>query len=407
MFERTVGTSARLALKVACHALILIPLLDNHVSASVAVVPKPNQMSVDETAPPFLFTSSTRILFEAGHADLQQVGGYLHTLLSTQIPGLGAVQPHGGGAQPSGTVLLTTAGSDASLGDEGYELEANASQITIRALDRTGAFYAVQTLRQLLPVDIERPAPVPVSWSVPQASIQDKPALRYRGYMLDVSRTFFPKRYLLRQIDLMALHKNNVFHLHLADDQGWRMESLVYPSLHETAAFWDPSATDIFGEGYYTQQELNEIVEFAAERNIEIIPEVDLPAHSLALLHALPELACNQPRYASEFPVLPWEQWGVTSHEPVCPAPEANYDILGAALEEVAALFPSPFFHAGNDEVMVLDGWNSSPEVAALRAQEGLHSNAQVHAYFSKRVEEILNASGKTLIAWNERSCLP
>lgn len=378
--------------------LLVVP----DVPATVALIPWPNQISIDQQAAPFIFDAETQILVEADREDLLGVATALRALFDVQLPGLATPEFEAAGGIPPGSVLVTSQGADPSLGDEGYSLEVEQTGITIRAMDRRGAFWAVQTLRQLLPIDIERNDHVAQAWTVPQVSIVDRPAMRYRGFMLDISRTFFPKRYLMRQIDLMALHKNNVFHLHLTDDQGWRLESQVYPALHEQGSSWDVTAIDTFGDGYLTQAEMQELLDYARDRNIEIVPEVDLPAHTLALLRALPGLACNQPRGSSEFLILPWEQWAVTSHEPLCPAPEANYAILDAILGEIAELFPSPLLHVGGDEVLDVAAWNTSAEVADLAAAEELATHAEIQAYFSKRIETILAGHGKTMVAWNE-----
>ena len=382
-------------------AILALLIFITPAVALVSIIPKPNQMTVNEAALPFVISSSTRIMAGAGDTAAIGVANMLRAMLLTQIPSLAAVSEYSGQDPAAGTILLTRSGADTSLGEEGYIFTANKDAAVIRAVNRKGLFWGVQTLRQLLPYQIESTAlESGITWSIPEITITDKPLYAYRGLMIDLSRTFFPKKYLLHYIDLMALYKNSKFHLHLTDDQGWRVESLVYPQLHQKGAFWTSGANPTFGDGYLSQQDVRDIVRYAADRNIEIIPEIELPAHSRGMMHAMPELACNQPRNSDEFNIWPFLQNAVTSFEPICP--DNRFGILDTIVNEFAALFPSRYLHLGNDEVQVFGAWNSSAEVQTLKSREGLSNNTQVQAYFSKRMETILKNHGKTMMTWNE-----
>jgi N-acetyl-beta-hexosaminidase len=379
---------------------VLSIILSVTLNATVTIIPKPNSMNVNITAEPFVINKNTKILVEKANNEALNVAEFLHSFLSIQLPGLPNVEEE---LTPRvvNTVLFTTKGADKNLGEEGYTLMATKDSITIRATGRKGLFWGLQTLRQLLPERIEMPTIVhDVSWTVPDVSIIDKPVYKYRGCMLDVSRTFFGKEYIKHYIDILSLYKNNVLHLHLTDDQGWRIESKKYPQLHLKGSVWHETAPVKIGAGYYTQEDIKEIVAYALERNVNILPEIDLPAHSCALMHAMPELATNQPRHSSEFKILPFQESGIYHHEPICPV--RSYSILDTIIKEVSALFPFEYFHLGGDEVQVVDAWNRSADVANLKKTEGLTSNKQVEAYFSKKMEQILKKYNKKMVTWNE-----
>lgn len=370
------------------------------LNAQISIIPKPNKITVNASAPSFVFNNDTKILVEQDNVGALNIGDFLHTFLSIQLPTLSPVT-NSTGTRAVNTILFTTKGAATSLGTEGYTLVATKDSITITATGRKGLFWGFQTLRQLLPASIELPTIANnVVWAVPDVSIEDKPVYGYRGCMVDVSRTFFGKEYIKHYIDLLSLYKNNVFHLHLTDDQGWRIESKKFPQLHLEGSTWDITAPVKFGSGYYTQDDIKEIVAYASERNIDILPEIDLPAHSCALMRAMPELACNQPRQASEFKILPFQESGIYNHEPICPV--GRFARLDSIIKEVSTLFPFEYFHLGGDEVQVMDAWNRSTEVANLKTAEGLTSNQQVEAYFSKNMEQILKKYNKRMVTWND-----
>ncbi len=289
---------------------------------------------------------------------------------------------------------------------EGYSLDVHPESIVITATDKAGEFYAIQTLLQMLPAQVYHRATGPDAMlirqcSLPCVSIVDQPRFSWRGSMLDVSRSFFDKEYILRHLDFLAYHKINKFHWHLTDDNGWRVEIKKYPRLTEVGAWRGPdealmpaynSGEERYG-GYYTQQELKEIVAYAADRNIEIIPEFDLPGHSKALAVSYPEVVC---RHDEELRSVQGE-----THNVICVGREKNYVMLENIIKELAAIFPSKYFHVGVEEV-VTESWKHCPDCQKLMKKLGYTDEKQLLGYFTGRMEKILAKYGKTLEGWED-----
>lgn len=374
------------------------------VAGEVAVVPRPAAVWVDAAGSRFAVDARTRILVEPSRDELRPAAEILHALLAAHLPALAAVGEHGGAGAPRGAILFTGRGAPANLGPEGYELVATPAGVTVRAHSGRGARHGLQTLRQLLPPEVESAGGM-AALDLPSVRVVDEPRFPWRGFMLDVSRTFFPIAYLHRWLELLALHKLSVFHLHLSDDQGWRIESEAYPQLHELASQFDAARFPGERGGYYTKAELRDLVAHAARLGIEIVPEIDLPGHSLALLHALPELACRRdpqvPRRREEFSIHPWAVGPLIHEEIVCACDEQVYAVLEAILDEVLEIFPSRWIHLGGDEVPTAE-WESSPQCDAFMRAHGLVRHAQIQAVFTTRMEAFLAARGRTLIGWDE-----
>ena len=298
------------------------------------------------------------------------------------------------GDPDAGPISLALA-PEGEIAPEGYDLTADGSGVTIRGGGLAGLFYGLQTLRQLLPTD--------GSGRVPAVTIRDAPRFPYRGMHLDVVRHLFPVSFIKRYIDLLARYKLNVFHWHLTDDQGWRLEIKQYPRLAEIGAWrretvvekqFDPYVGDgrPYG-GYYTQEEVRDIVAYAAERHVTIIPEIELPGHSVAALAAYPELACTD----GPFEVA--TVWGV--HEDIyCPS-ERTFTFLENVLTEVMGLFPSPYIHIGGDEVPKRR-WKESAVAQDVMRREDLKDEAELQSWFVRRIERFLRANGRRLIGWDE-----
>jgi hexosaminidase len=292
---------------------------------------------------------------------------------------------------------------DPGLGPEAYRLVTGSRGIEITAGGRAGAFYAGQTLHQLLP-DASYRFSAGATWSVPGVRVEDAPRMSWRGLHVDVARHFFPKREILRLIDLMAVHKLNRLHLHLADDQGWRVESRAYPLLHEVASHRPRTAAHYYREpevyddlphgGYYTLADLAETAAYARSREVVIVPEIDVPGHASAILAAYPELGATGERHE----VL--DRWGI-SPAILSPLPPTVEFLTTIFDEVIGALGEVPYFHIGGDEV-VLDHWAASPEIDAYRESLGLASMGPLHAWFLRRLADALAERGSRAVVWDE-----
>ncbi|MBB5082183.1 beta-N-acetylhexosaminidase [Nonomuraea endophytica] len=292
---------------------------------------------------------------------------------------------------------------DPALGPESYRLTSGSRGVEIAAGDRAGAFYAAQSLHQLLPDASYRLTPG-AEWRVPGVRIEDAPRYSWRGLHVDVARHFFPKREILRVVDLMAVHKLNRLHLHLVDDQGWRVESRAFPRLHEVASHRPRTATHYYREqesfddlphgGSYTLDDLAEIAAYARARAVTIVPEIDVPGHASAILAAYPEFG------PTGEPVEVLERWGI-SPAILSPLPP-TVDFLTTIFDELlGALGETPYVHVGGDEV-VLDQWEASPEITAYARELGLESVAALHAWFLRRLADVLAERGARAVVWDE-----
>ena len=297
---------------------------------------------------------------------------------------------------------------DADMPAEGYSLEVGMNGVVVTAATPAGLFYGSQTLRQLLPVAADRGGKAPdapaVSWEIPAVLIEDAPRFGYRGMHLDVGRHFFSKDYVIKFLDMMARYKLNRFHWHLTEDQGWRIEIKQYPKLTEIGAYRDGTLEGHYVNqphvfdgkrygGFYTQEEIREVVAYAAARHIMVIPEIELPGHALAALASYPELACT------EGPFEVGQLWGVYD-DIFCPK-EETFTFLENVLSEVIDLFPGPYVHVGGDEAPK-GVWDESPITKEVMRREGLADSHELQSYFIRRIERFLNAKGKKLIGWDE-----
>ena len=297
--------------------------------------------------------------------------------------------------------------------NEGYELEVLNDKIYIRSAGDNGFFYALQTLRQLLPIEfVADTLQHHIRWVLPSVKISDYPRFGWRGFMLDVSRHFYDKKYIYEILDQMAQLKLNTFHWHLTDDQGWRIEIKKYPELTAIGAWrvdyndhdWNhnrwwgrpkqkPGDDATYG-GFYTQEEIKEIIEYANDRFITIVPELDMPGHSQAIIAAYPGIACFPgPYYVAT--------GGVFKDNTLCPGKEITFEFVENVLHEIMDLFPSPYIHIGGDECNK-EAWKKDPDCQARIKKEGIKNEDELQSYFIKRVEKIINARGRNLIGWDE-----
>ncbi len=293
----------------------------------------------------------------------------------------------------------------AELGTEAYTLETTADAVRIRAGGRAGAFYAAQTLRQLLPAAILTGQPLAmVDWAIPGVRIADAPRFGWRGSHIDVGRHFMPLSFIKKHLDLLAFHKMNVFHWHLTEDQGWRLEIRKYPRLTEVGAWRTESRLGheydkrnrfdgVPHGGFYTQAEVREIVAHAAARHITVMPEIDMPGHMMAAIAAYPQLG------NTDAPTEVWRQWGISKR--VLNISDETVTFAQDVLAEVLELFPSKFIHLGGDECP-RDEWRESPRMQAFMRAEGMTDEAELQAWFMKRMAAWLTERGRVLVGWDE-----
>ena len=298
------------------------------------------------------------------------------------------------------TVTLRLSGGTTEANVEGYRMDVTSSAVDISAHTPAGLFYGLQTLRQLLPVNSE-------DWSMPAVVIKDVPRFRYRGMHLDVGRHFFPVTFIKKYIDLLALYKMNTFHWHLTEDQGWRIEIKKYPKLTEIGAYRQETVLGknferfdrpYIGDGkphggFYTQDEVREVVAYARARYIDVIPEIEMPGHATAALAAYPQYACTDGPFA-----VP-TTWGIFE-DIYCPK-EETFQFLEDVLTEVIALFPSTYIHIGGDEAPKTR-WEESEVAQQVIAREGLANEEELQSYFIRRIESFLQQHGRRLIGWDE-----
>jgi N-acetyl-beta-hexosaminidase len=358
-----------------------------------AVIPKPHSMVLDTTHH-FILTPTTKIVvtdstLSEGNklsAFLQKATGYPFEVSLT--------------APPTGNISLSITGTyNNEIGEEGYLLTCDQSGIQIEANTTQGIFYGWQTLRQLLPAAIESQVVVPnTTWDVAYVNIVDFPRFSWRGLHLDVSRHFFDVDFIKKYIDIMAINKLNRFHWHLTDDQGWRIEILSKPLLQSISA-WRTCNGVTYG-GYYTQAEITDIVNYAAERHVMVIPEIEMPGHTVEVLAAYPELSCATASAPHGGPFTVRCNWG-TPPDIFCAGKEETFEFLEDVLTEVCDLFPAPYIHLGGDEA-IKTRWEQCPDCQARMQQEGLANEEELQRYFMERIGNFLITKNKKWIGWSE-----
>jgi len=349
----------------------------------------------------FHLTAKTRILVDEGNNGLRLMAKSLVEKLFDS-KGIGLPIESSVGSAVKNTIVITLQNADPILGKEGYELTVTKKQVIIRAHELNGAFYGLQSLLQLLPPDIESSELVATKYiSLPAIYIRDKPRFSYRGMHLDVGRHMFPIETIKKYIDLMSSYKMNTFHWHLTEDQGWRIEIKKYPLLTQIGAMRKgtqvgktDSIDNIPYGGFYTQDEARSIVKYAADRFITVIPEIEMPGHSVAALKAYPQYSCT----GGPFDVR--TTWGVAD-DIYCAGNDSTFSFLQDILTEVMAVFPSAYIHIGGDEAPKVR-WEKCPKCQARIAAEGLKDEMELQSYFIKRIEQFLVSKQRRLIGWDE-----
>lgn len=365
------------------------------------IVPTPVSLTTEKGR--FTFDSSTLIMVE----DTAWVG--IAELFSSLFSIPAGFTPEVKAGVKRGDVRLCV---DRSLKAEAYRLVITPKRISVYASGRKGAFYALQSLRQLLPPQLEEKKRAEnIEWSVPAATVSDRPRFGYRGAMLDVARYFIPKKDLLRLIDCMAMMKLNTLHLHLTDDNGWRIEIKKHPLLtsigsrrvEREGVFFPERHNQRQGEptvekGFYTQEDIREIVAYAASRCVEVIPEIDMPAHSNAALAAYPLLACPVvDKYIGVLPGLGGNHADII----YCAGNDSVYSFLQDVLDEVITLFPSRYIHLGGDEAWKTH-WKQCPLCQKRIKEEGLADEEELQGYFMRRMSCYVQSKGREVMGWDE-----
>lgn len=371
-------------IKITCFFISCLLASTFHAFAQLSLVPLPK--SLKETRDNFSINAHTKIYYQKGLKAQAQL------LAEALSPATGFDFSLQEASQSTQGIFL---GLDkrASANKEAYKLVVNAQKINITANTNQGVFYGIQTLLQLLPAEIYNPQRQKGKlWNVKGVIIEDEPLYPWRGMMLDVSRYFFSKDYILRFIDMMAMYKMNVLHFHLIDDAGWRLEIKKYPKLTSMGA-WRGNGAERTG-GYYTQEDIQEIIAYATARNVEVVPEIELPAHTLAAVVAYPYLGCTGQQF--EMPV----QHSI-SKELYCVGKETTFSFLADVFKEVFALFPSKYIHIGGDEANYTR-WAACPDCQKRKADLGLKTEAALQVYFNQRVQQMVKPYGKTIVGWDE-----
>jgi len=373
------------------------------------IIPYPANLQPGQGS--FIINKQTALVIKPGAAIFANEQSFLKRMIGSYL-GDGSLAPKSV-AKTNAIILKYDPSINAA---EAYHLTVTPALITLSAKSAAGMFYAMETLRQLLPADVETGNGKALA--VPAVTIDDKPAFAWRGMMLDVSRHFFSIKYLEKYVDLMALYKLNKFHIHLTDDQGWRIEIKKYPRLTSESAWRTYDRNDsacmkkaaetgntdfnldqehiihkdgktLYG-GFYTQEEMKKFIQYAMKRHVEVIPEIDMPGHMMAAVKIYPELTCDTGMNP-----------GTGFSKPICPCKENVLDFAKNVYSELAALFPSKYIHFGGDEVEK-SSWEKSPIAQEFRKSKGLQNMDQVQSYFENYMKDFLATKGKIAIGWDE-----
>lgn len=388
---------------LSCH--LSIRAYSHPVDSTVNIIPEP--VSVKVNGGNFILSPATRIIYASSLES--SIASMMEKLLNTPAGYHLRLEKRQATEENNAIILKLNSIANNVLGDEGYILNVTNHHVLIRANKPQGLFYGMQSFMQLLPPQIESDHAIKnVQWKIPCVHILDYPRFQWRGMMLDVSRHFFTVKEVEDYINEIAKYKFNVFHWHLTDDQGWRIQIKGFPKLTEVGA-WRVKRTGKWGTfeapqpgekttdgGFYTQEEIKEIIAFAMKRFVTILPEIDVPAHCLALIAAYPNLSTTQKPY----PV--WPQYPPDSIDNVLDvANDSVWIVLNKIFTQVAALFPCKYIHVGGDEAN-RSFWMKDPKDIELMQKEGIKTPAGLQSYFEKRLEKIIVSKGKRMIGWDE-----
>lgn len=382
--------------------LLLVGINLLHSQDKVNIVPIPVSLEIGEGQ----FELSGKSLLVSNSADAEHIG--ILDLFKEELNSITGFKPETveKGKGKSDIIFSLDANLASTLGDEGYQIAVAAKAITITAANPIGWFYATRTLLQIGKSTSTKKETV---WAIPCLKIEDYPRFEWRGLMLDVSRHFFSKEVIKSYIDQMAKYKLNTFHFHLTDNQGWRIEIKSLPELTNVGAwrvprtgFWkgfkapQPNEKATYG-GFYSHEDIKELVAYAKMRNVTIVPEIDIPGHSLATIASYHNLSCTQ----TPQQVLAGDPWNASRTNVLCVANDSVYQMLDKVFSEIAELFPSKYIHIGGDEV-TRDYWKKCPKCQKLLKDEGLAHEEDLQAHFIKKVIKIVESKGKKAMGWYE-----
>ncbi len=373
-------------------------------SSEVNIIPRPKNFFMGDSY--FKVKKDTKIVLQFENDELRKLGDYLASTLRRitgfEIP----IVLYNEAREVNGDFILSLT-KVTNKSDEAYQFEYRGGNYVLQANSGKGIFYGIQTLIQLIPLDMLM-AENQGQLLIPGMNLTDSPRFAYRGMHLDVSRHFFPKEFIMKFLDIMATYKFNTFHWHLTDDNGWRLEIKKYPLLTEIAAWrvdreafpWREREAQKPGEeatygGFYTQEEVKEIIEYAQDRYITIIPEIEMPGHVSEVFAAYPELSCA----GKKIPVNPGSYW--PNSDIFCAGKEETFAFLEGVLDEVIELFPSEYIHIGGDEATKTE-WKKCKLCQARMNKEGLKNEHELQSYFIKRIEKYVISKGKKIIGWDE-----
>lgn len=388
--------------KQKCLTVLAILLLSHHVEAQdsrYSIIPKPSELTVQNGA--FSISAGTTLFInKENRSEIQELAGLIKTATGFDLK----IEQEN--SRKKGIHFVLDKGLKNSSA-EGYRLDVKSDNIIVKAKTATGLYYATQTLRQLLPSTIESQSTIHNGqWSIPNVLVSDAPRYNWRGYMQDASRTFYSVDVIKKYLDVMALYKMNTFHWHLTDDQGWRIEIKKYPKLtsEKATVFHHTTNQPAERSGFYTQEQIKEVVAYATARHITIVPEIDVPGHSWPTILVYPELGVNNNSYPNHiFPfVSSWGYWGNQfTPNTLDPTKEAVYQFLDDVFTEVIALFPGQYIHFGGDEVRH-DLWEKEEHVIDFMKKNNIKTVTELQSYFVTRVSKIISSKGRKPLGWND-----
>ncbi|MFY1612176.1 family 20 glycosylhydrolase [Macellibacteroides fermentans] len=374
--------TAALCLFASCES----PTKQMPYNQGINVIPKPLSLVQNEGS--FKVTKSTK--FYASTPEAKTIATFFASKIESSTGYDLAISEE----EVSSNAIALLIDNSLEVNDEGYTLDATDKLVSIKAKTAKGLFYGMQTLMQLLPAEIESTTVVNgIAWTLPCVTIKDEPRFAYRGIMLDPCRHFIPVENIKKQLDVLALFKINQFHWHLTEDQGWRIEIKKYPKLTEIGSKRVDGEGTEYG-GFYTQEQIKEVVAYASERFINVIPEIELPGHALAAISAYPELSCKSDSLS------PRIIWGV-EEDVYCAGKEETFKFLEDVISEVVTLFPGEYFHIGGDECPKVR-WEKCPLCQKRMRENKLKDEHELQSYFVQRIEKVLASHGKKMIGWDE-----